>query len=348
MMTDAGRLPRMNEPAWRLRLARLRRAIGPLPLPECPAQEGPHDWLFVTAEESRGWILDAICREIGSRQRGTWTVAYGAKTDLPRARVYFFSHYLLYMIHLRRNPHIAEGRILVWYTHPREVRYSIEEQIDAYNRTTRMVFACSAFRDDLIAKGLDPARGAVVLGAADPKRFPPHRRGKGVIGLSSAFYERKSPDTLLDLVRMLPHRRFLLLGKGWEAYARWTELSSLSNFEYVSAPYSEYPRLNSRFDVFLSLATLEGGPIPLMEAMMCNAVPVASRTGFAPDIITHGGNGYLFDVGAPADVIAPLVEQAFDLTSDVRATVKRYTWAAFARGVHALANDAANSTALRR
>ena len=306
--------------------------------PERPAEVGPHDWLFVTAEQTRGWILDAICREIGSRQPGTWTVAYGAKIDLPQARTYFFSHYLLYLIHRQRNPHIMSGRVLVWYTHPRESRFSVEEQVEAFNETTGMVCTCSQFRDALISQGVEPQRAQVVLGAADPDLFQPHRRrGRGAIGLSSAFYERKRPDALVELVQMLPHRRFVLLGRGWEAYDRWNELISAPNFQYVTAPYAEYPNHNAGFDVFLSLSTLEGGPIPLIEAMMCNIAPVASRTGFAPDLIRHGENGFLFDVDAPTVEIGPLIEQAFALKANVRRSVRRYSWDAFARQIHSLA-----------
>ena len=32
--------------------------------------------------------------------------------------------------------------------------------------------------------------------------------------------------------------------------------------------------------------------------MMSNCVPVASKTGFCPDIINHGQNGFLFDINA--------------------------------------------------
>ena len=312
-----------------------RRLVGPWP--ERPATHGPHDWLFVVAADAKGWILDAICREIGSRQRGSWTVAYGTKIELPRARTYFFSHYVLYLDHLRRNPHITEGRRLIWYTHPRPIAYSMEQQIEGYNQATQLIFACSQFRQAMIAEGLRPERSTVVLGAADPFLFRGHRRGGGIVGLSSAFYERKSPDTLFDLVRMLPHRRFRLLGRGWEKYARFEELKASPNFEYVTAPYSEYPRHYADFDVFVSLATLEGGPIPLVESMMANVVPVASRTGFAPDFIRHGENGFLFDIGASAQTVAPLIEQAFLSPADVRSTVRRYTWDSFAAEVHAIA-----------
>jgi hypothetical protein len=87
--------------------------------------------------------------------------------------------------------------------------------------------------------------------------------------------------------------------------------------------------------VFVSASELEGGPIPLLEAMMSNAVPVASRTGFAPDIIEHGRNGFIFDVGATAETVAPLIEQAFGIDCDVHDTVRHCSWDHFAANVGA-------------
>jgi glycosyltransferase involved in cell wall biosynthesis len=71
--------------------------------------------------------------------------------------------------------------------------------------------------------------------------------------------------------------------------------------------------------------------------MMSNAVPVASRTGFAPDLIEHGKNGYVFDLDAPAERIAALIEKAFELEGDVRETVEQYSWDAFSSAVVKLA-----------
>ena len=78
--------------------------------------------------------------------------------------------------------------------------------------------------------------------------------------------------------------------------------------------------------MFLSMSRLEGGPIPLIEAMMSNAVPVASRTGFASEIIRHGENGFIFDLDASAEDIAAMIESAYDLSGNVRATVEHLTW----------------------
>ena len=305
---------------------------------EHPATEGKiTDWTFVTPKQSKGWILDAICREIGARTTGTWQVAYNPKNPLPPSRNYFFSHYWNYLDRLKTQPEILNSRVFVWYTHPREIPYTTEQRIEGLNRCTQVISACSLFKAMLIDEGLDPAKVRVVLGAASPRLFRSHRRNRtGVVGLSAAYYERKNPDVVLKLVQLMPHRRFLLLGKGWDEYPKFEDLKAAPNFSYVSAGYSDYPALYRQMDVFVSPAILEGGPIPLIEAMMSNVVPVASRTGFAPDVIDHQCNGYLFDVGAPAEDIVPWIDQAFDLACDVRATVRQLTWRRFANEIIAL------------
>ena len=70
---------------------------------------------------------------------------------------------------------------------------------------------------------------------------------------------------------------------------------------------------------------------------MCNAVPVASNTGFAPDLITPGGNGFIFESDASAEMVADLIEKAFALPTDVRATVKQYDWDQFSAKIVELA-----------
>ena len=70
---------------------------------------------------------------------------------------------------------------------------------------------------------------------------------------------------------------------------------------------------------------------------MANAVPVASHTGFAPELIKHGENGFLFDIDAPASVVADLIERAFAIETDVRESVLFCDWDAFSNRVVSLA-----------
>jgi glycosyltransferase involved in cell wall biosynthesis len=300
--------------------------------------DGILDWAFVVHENARGWILDAICREIGSRQPDSWHVCYYPEPS-PDAKNYFFSHYLLLQNYLDRHPEkLRNSNLFVWYTHPREENpVSVAKLLLAFDKVTKVVFACESNRRIWLERGLPEEKTAVILGAADPALFRSHERGSGVVGLSSAFYERKNPDRLLEVIKLLPHRRFSLLGKNWNRYALFEEMKTLPNFTYKSAPYRDYPEIYSKFDVFLSMSNLEGGPIPLIEAMMSNAVPVASRTGFAPDLIRHGENGFIFDVDASATVIAKLIEAAFALPGDVRHTVEQYDWDNFSTAIVKLA-----------
>ena len=41
------------------------------------------DWVFNIPKDAKGWILDAICREIGDRVRGRVSYEYNPKEPLP-------------------------------------------------------------------------------------------------------------------------------------------------------------------------------------------------------------------------------------------------------------------------
>ncbi|GAA4764148.1 glycosyltransferase [Novosphingobium ginsenosidimutans] len=310
----------------------------PGPYPQRLNADGSVDWAFIIHSNARGWILDAICQEIGSRQPGSWTVV-GHRSPPPPARNLFFSHFSLLDSFDRRYPEqLSASKVFLWYTHPREeTQASIARSLDLFSRTTRVIFTCEANRTVWLSRGLAPERTAVVLGAADPQLFKGHQRGDGCVGLSSSFYERKNPDLMLDVIKALPHRQFTLLGRNWNRYARFEELRALPNFTYRTAAYRDYPGIYGTFDVFLSISSLEGGPIPLIEAMMSNAVPVASNTGFAPDLITPGENGFIFDNGVEPAYVASLVERAFTLATDVRSTVAMYDWDSFSARIVELA-----------
>jgi glycosyltransferase involved in cell wall biosynthesis len=139
------------------------------------------------------------------------------------------------------------------------------------------------------------------------------------------------------VIRALPGRRFVLIGKDWDQWPGFAELRRAPNLEYLTLSYREYPAQYARMDCFLSTSTLEGGPIPLIESMMCNVVPVVSDTGFAPDIVRHGENGYLFPVDAGVDAVVALIEQALTCEADVAASVGHLTWAEMARSLHRMA-----------
>ena len=285
------------------------------------------------AETAKGWILEAICMEISKNFTGKFEFYYHT-ASLPLAHKYFFSHYFLLKSCLLQNPRLWSSKKYVWFTHPKE-ELSVSDRELSYllNMADKVFCTCTRFEKMLVDLGVDKKRLATVLGAADPDFFKFHERNSNCVGLSSAYYERKSPDKILELIKHLPHRKFLLLGKGWENYEKFQEMVSQKNFIYIETDYVNYPNYYNQMDVFLSASTMEGGPIPLVEAMMSNVVPVVSDTGFARDIINNTENGYIFPVSAGTAEIAALIEKAFKLKTNIRKSVANLTWDSFSREI---------------
>jgi N-acetyl-alpha-D-glucosaminyl L-malate synthase BshA len=50
-------------------------------------------------------------------------------------------------------------------------------------------------------------------------------------------------------------------------------------------------------DILLMPSELESFGLAALEAMACEVVPIATRTGGVPEVIEHGSSGYLADVG---------------------------------------------------
>jgi glycosyltransferase involved in cell wall biosynthesis len=290
------------------------------------------------------WILGAFCKEIAGRLPHRRMRVIASAEPLPPAACYFFSHYMYFAQSLlmgQRRP--QDSAVLLFATHLEADKHGLSDRQVARLLTLADGVLCmnSALMSHLHRLGVPRGKLHLTIGAADAQLFLPHaRQHDGLVGFSAAYYARKAPSLLLALVQRMPHRRFVLLGKGWREFEHFSALHSAPNFEYVETDYAHYPAWYGRMSVFVSLSHLEGGPIPLIEAMMCNVVPVASRTGFAPDIIQHGINGFLFDVAASVNDIGKFVDQAFELEGNVAASVARFDWNAFAGQVEGLMSTA--------
>ncbi len=312
-----------------------------------------YDLTFVMSKNDSKWILGAICREISNYMSGSYYFSYAGDyysqksifsytpllPSLPKSQSYFFVHYAYFALCLRMYPNLRTKNTFVYYTHPKGIMND-EEFVYVMNHATKIICMCSQFANRLVDCGIKAEKVTYVLGAADPDFFQFHERtGKGKVGFCTAYYPRKNPDLIFNIIKNMPHREFILIGRGWEEYEKFVEMEQLSNFSYVHIPYSEYPKYYAQMDVFVSPAKLEGGPIPLVESMMSNVVPVASSTGFAPDIINHGENGLIFDVNSPYEVICELIDRAFELTTNIRETVEHLSWENYSLEVQKIINS---------
>jgi glycosyltransferase involved in cell wall biosynthesis len=75
---------------------------------------------------------------------------------------------------------------------------------------------------------------------------------------------------------------------------------------------------------------LESFGLAALEAMACEVVPIATRTGGVPEVIEHGVSGYLADVG-DVDTMARYATELLNDESRLRALGKAARTAAQSR-----------------
>lgn len=295
---------------------------------------------YVADKNTENWILGAKARRLSRYSDKSVGVSFiRSIEDLLEAEGYFYLHHSMFSRILQQRPGVLSKKNIVMFTHPvlKSVT-SIRHMVFLLNKTEKVIFLNKAHAELLISKGLQREKTTVMHLASDAEMFLPHERtGQGKVVVSMGYYERKNPQLLVDIVMQMPHRHFILIGKEWDKFSGFEAMKTLPNLEYYdSIPYEEYPKLYAESDVFLSTSKLEGGPVPLLETMLCNIVPVASRTGYCIDIIKHGENGFLFDIEATAEDVSPFIDQAFLLKKDVRADVIDYTWQKSAKKIDRL------------
>lgn len=300
------------------------------------------DVIFVVEESARNWIFDTQCKRVADAFKTPGRLWYTKNfKNIPIAGAYFYPHYRYFSKIIRYNPAVNNARNIVIFTHPNwNRRYTKDHVMYLLKKADQVICLNSSHKRMLIENGLEDARIHIMHLAADPNIFTFHERGGGKVGLSMAYYPRKNPDLLFEIVQKIPEKKFLLLGKNWGEYSKFRELLSFTNFEYhEDIPYEDYPSFYHKMDVFLSTSTLEGGPVPLLEAMLSNAVPVVSRTGFCPDVVKHGINGYLFETDASPKNVCELIYKAFAMKANVRDSVIEFSWKRYSKDIERFMRD---------
>jgi len=284
---------------------------------------------YVAREADKDWIFGAKARRLAKFSGlNSNTYFHNRLRDLPDSDGYFFVFHQYFYRAIRHNPKILNRKNIVMFTHPNwTFSFSESHVIWCLNKADKVICLNSKVQRELIAAGLDAKKTSLIHIASDPDFFYKHERKTGDVGFCSAFGERKNPDLVYQLVKNMPERKFHLIGRYWENYERYDEMKNMANFTYYNnKSYDTYPNLYSKIDIFISPSVLEGGPVPVLEAMLSNCFPIASKTGFCPDVISDGKNGFLFDIDAEYSEVIKLIKLADSKTIDVRQTALEYSW----------------------
>ncbi len=124
-----------------------------------------------------------------------------------------------------------------------------------------------------------------------------------VVGTVGRLAPEKNYGMLLRAFAALPAGPstpvLVFLGDGSEREALESEARGLGVFERTrfAGWQNDVARLLPAFDVFALSSTAEGLPLALLEAMSLGIPVVSTRVGDIPDVVQHGVDGLLADVG---------------------------------------------------
>jgi glycosyltransferase involved in cell wall biosynthesis len=280
---------------------------------------------FVVPQENKGWILDGIAKDIVKNTPHNAFIHYGP-AKIPETDVIVFMHWAMIVPAILRNFGLFKKVLVLHFTHhdPKDIT---DAELVATLSHIDVTMAMNT-RDVYYLKELGLRKPvSYAIGAADPAIFTKQSdRRPAKILLSGQFLERKNPRKLIETIRQNQDMEFCWLGPGWSESEYGSEIELLPNVELLAAPYSEYPNVYAKCGVYLSLSIVEGGPIPLLETMMANLVPVVTDTGFAPDVITHGQNGFLLGFDDDQGQIRDFLKRAITFEEDVSHSVRLYNW----------------------
>ena len=284
---------------------------------------------YVAREADKTWIFGAKVRRLSKFSTLNAKPYFHAKLrDLPKTDAYFFIFPNYFCRAIRHNPFILNRRNIVMYTHQHWTNSYSKTHISwCLNKAHKVICLNSITKIQLIEIGVKKEKIEVIHIASCPETFYPHERNNGAVGFCCAYSSRKNPELIFNIIKNMPEKHFYIIGVLWENFDKYNELNSFKNFTYINnADYAEYPNLYNKIDTFISASFLEGGPVPLLEAMLSNCFPIVSKTGFCNDIIDHGVNGFLFDPHTNYKEVIKLIKQADLIHTNTRETVLEYSW----------------------
>ena len=223
----------------------------------------------------------------------------------------------------------SEG-IQVYHCHGMEIE-NWEPMIKAWHFPTYKI-AVSSKLCRAITKETGQKCYGVVPDGVDLSEYYPSESILPRDGIGSIFRWRysKDPGNVIRIFNILEskltHTSLLSFGMGKKP-------RGLGRVKYFRLPTVEKGReLYSRCKVWFLPSIEEGFGLPILEAMACGCVVVATDSGGPSDIIINGENGFLVDVGNYGEIVRRITQILEDdllfnrLVKKGFETVNKYSW----------------------
>ncbi len=217
------------------------------------------------------------------------------------------------------------------------IKYRLVRSLETWacKKAQQVAVLCQGIRQDLISRGISPAKLTPVYNGINPANFTPcdpdselqeqwQLKDKKVIGFIGSFYRYEGLDLLVTafgkIIEKAPDMRLLLVGGGEMEESLKQQVQELGLQDFVILPgriaHSKiqsvyamihvltYPRYSVRLTELVT-------PLKPIEAMAMGKLVLASDIGGHRELIFHGNTGILFPPG-DADALAQAILNLFD------------------------------------
>ena len=151
-----------------------------------------------------------------------------------------------------------------------------------------------------------PRSSEVLCHGVDTEYFAPSQGARDlIVTVSSSDSVRKGVDRFIELARLLPRRRFALVGRS--CYESSVRSDCPHNVRLVGeAPRDELLSVYRSARYYCQLSRHEGFGVAVAESMSCGCVPVVSDAGALPSVV--GECGFVVPDGEPSKA-AGIIEE---------------------------------------
>ena len=192
------------------------------------------------------------------------------------------------------------------------------------------IMTCLSFqaRERLIELGVDSAKIRVAYVGTDHMHY--RRRNIGIVA-SKQPNGRKRMNILMDLAWKMDQSwlmmlQFIIVGMGWEQEVKELRNAGL-NVDYVDRVDDDEKmvQLYHNFDLLISTAHVEGGPLPVIEAMKAGVPVLTPDYGYPHDLCAD------IDKYDSVEELIDKIEKRFQHVMDNVRIASQMTWAGYAQ-----------------
>jgi glycosyltransferase involved in cell wall biosynthesis len=278
------------------------------------------------------WIIGGIFREAAEACSvgPSWRVYATSKKDYLNPRVWMsklkpefgelniYAHQDTFFSIFANSPDdVKRKRNRVFFTHLNDGQSISKEQITSLQYCERILVQNEVMENILISQGISKSRIFRAPGAVDRAIYSPASKlpESRYVLFSGNFKYRKNPELIEQVIALMPDVDFVVHGLNWDEFSSQF-LYGYPNLKRLEFDLNNQPHLMRQASLYVSLARIEGGPIPVLEALASGTPVLATNTGFCSEFI-NDSNGRVLPNPPNLELVTSCIREVIKLKKNI-------------------------------